>query len=168
MSPPDPDPSPDTIAADGTLLEAEDGELEPLMERVADDSASGDAFVEVADDTDLQARGSATLSFEVSRAGTYRIWARVRTPAAHRNSFFVRLDGGPDTEWRIPVPPDPVAWVWVPVPVDGDRDGRELAPGAHLLTFVNREDGTALDCVLVTGDLRSTPVGEGGALRPPF
>lgn len=148
------------------FLQAEDGVVEPLMERVADGTASAGAFVEVADETDLDALGSTTLSFALPQAGSYRVWARVRTPAQHRNSFRVRMDGGDDVDWRIRLPPDPSAWTWVQVPLPGGTNGGSaLAAGPHVLTFFNREDGTALDCVLVTDDLAASPEGTQGVLN---
>ncbi|MFC4015311.1 glycoside hydrolase family 28 protein [Nonomuraea purpurea] len=134
--------------------EAESGTVTAPMRVLQDPVASGGAYVSVASGNDSKSSapstGHATLSFDVARPGTFKVWARVIAATDGDDSFWVRSDGGTWTNWNnIPLG---TAWHWAQVPVTYD-----LSAGVHTVTFAYREDGARLDRVAISSDPVFTP-----------
>ena len=96
-------------------------------------------------------RGQATLSCTVDQPGNYRAWVRARWQDSCGNSVFFRVGDGRQRT----IGQDSVygRWHWV------EAGNHELPPGAHKLAFVEREDGIAIDQVLLTRDKTFVPTG---------
>jgi hypothetical protein len=128
------------------------------------DSASGGAYAMVqdgqTDGSDLPRPGAVDLDVTVPRADSYVIWARVHAPDHDANSFLVSVDGEEATYWWLP-PLASSEWRWLAVTDRGSSSPKQytLAAGRHRLRFANREDGVALDQVLVTGATDDLPAG---------
>ena len=116
--------------------------------------------------------GSAQLTFSVSEAGTYVVWGRELSSSPTDDSFYVSMDSGSSVAlWDTRRD----GWVWDQV---SDRNGAnpvtfELSAGTHTLSFLQREDGTKLDRVLITNNFAFVPMdlwieAEEGALTAPM
>ncbi|MFO7870588.1 MAG: hypothetical protein R6V03_04055 [Kiritimatiellia bacterium] len=110
-------------------------------------------------------KGEAVYSFEVSRPGVYFLWCRVWWPDECANSFTISVDGNPafsfggDATYK--------RWHWVSAPPTVKRV--QLEAGKHVLRIKNREDGAAIDQILLAEAGRYVPVGrehETGHIRP--
>lgn len=142
-------------------LEAERGTVGASWnDNVADGAASSGQYVTVRPGTQslnsapTTAAGWVQLPFNVSQAGTYRVWIRRKTPTADDDSFWVRMDNGTFVMWNnIPVA---TAWAWAQYPTPFN-----LSAGNHTLVFGYREDGAQLDKVYITNGT-DTPSGTGG------
>jgi len=136
-------------------LEAESARVEAPMRRSADPGASGGAFVSAPEGTARGGQGKVEFAVRVTQPGDYGVWARVRAPSGRSNSFYVAVDGGDRIVFDTPGPgeqgvlPD---WTWVPLVRRGHSGPwrYSLAPGVHRFQFVNRQDGTELDRIVVT------------------
>jgi hypothetical protein len=134
------------------------------MQTVADGTASGGFYVQVAAGNNSQSAapstGHAVFSFSVPAAGTYKVWGRVSVATNGDDSFWVRMDGGSWTNWNeISIA---TAWHWDDVHDTNASNAVKtyaLAAGVHTLTIAYREDGTKLDKVIITNDLVSVPSG---------
>jgi len=147
-------------------MEAALGEDTALL---AHADASGDAYVDSpwtsSEDAiasvvpGAQPPGELRLALKVAKAGTYTLWARVRTLAEERakaDSFFVRMDDGQEIDWHMP---SAGSWTWGKVGkgVKQEPLTYELKAGAHQLTIKRREPGAQVDCVLLTSDDTTPP-----------
>jgi hypothetical protein len=142
-------------------LEAEKGSLSYPFESAKDNNASAGQFAWVpngqgSSSDPSQESGYAEYSFEVPAAGDYVIWGRVLSKNSGDNSFFVSVDGGAYSLWDTK---KSNSWVWDPV---NDRGGADpvvyqLDAGEHTLIIKQREDGTKIDRILVTGDMEFVP-----------
>jgi hypothetical protein len=165
---PTPTPTPTRPPGDPVYVwrEAESATVTSPMRKVNDTSASGGRHIAVAPGTATAgsppSTGRATFSFSVSASGTYKVWGRVIAPTNADDSFWVRMDAGPWTNWNnIPVGS---TWHW-----DDLHNGAAgnslvtygLSAGTHTLTIAYREDGARLDKVLVTNDAGFVPAGAG-------
>lgn len=142
---------------------AEDGRVSAPME-IRTDSARGASYVIVPDgpgnDPPHGGSGMTEIEFEVPRSDVYVVWGLVRGPNENDNSFFVSLDGGEEFVWDVPGPKiedTADTWTWDPISrrsEDGlvDPVRLELSEGTHRLRIRNREDGAALDRLIVTNE----------------
>jgi polygalacturonase len=144
--------------------EAESGTVTAPMQIEADPAASGGHDVTVAAGNNSKssppANGSTVIPFTVGAAGTYRLWGRVIAPSNEDDSFWVRVDNGPWTDWNDI--PTASSWHWASVTDDTAGDAPvlpALVAGAHTIIVAYREDGARLDRILVTNDLDLTPTG---------
>lgn len=143
-------------------LEAEQASLPAIFALREDAQASRGAYVEVtdrADDLDRPPRTDpAVYTFETSHAGRHLVWARVRIRSNDHDSIWLRMDSTRWIRWNNIEPGD--QWHWVPVQ-DADQEGRpiafDLSEGAHQLQLRHREDGIAIDRLLVTRDWNYQP-----------
>jgi polygalacturonase len=147
-------PPPEAV---NVFVEAEGGVLSPPMQSLAAADASGGGYIAVASGNNSQSAppssGRSSISFSVTRAGTYRLWGRVIAPTNKDDSFWVRIDNGSWVSWNGINPGS--AWHWERVTNDDDDDAVvtvDLSVGTHTLTVAYREDGTRLDRVLITND----------------
>jgi GH35 family endo-1,4-beta-xylanase len=145
----------------GVWLEAERGTVGATWnDNIPDSAASSGQYVTVQpgnnsiNSAPTTAAGWVQLPFNVSQAGTYRVWIRRKTPNANDDSFWVRMDNGSFAMWNnIPVAS---SWAWAQYPSTFN-----LGAGSHTLTFGYREDGAQLDKVYITSGT-DTPSGTGG------
>ena len=135
-------------------LEAEDGSINNPMKAAADSNASSGAYILVPNGGG--SNGSTTYTFQVTSAGKYVVWGRVLAPNNNDDSFFVSMDGGSNSLWATTTS---TKWVWDKVSNRGGADPvfYNLATGKHTLTIKQREDGTKLDCVVITMNSSSAP-----------
>lgn len=166
--------------------EAELGRVSGRFQTVNDANASGGAYVEVPHGAGGAWNGHSDswveLCIGVEQAATYRLDARLRTPSAVDNSFYVSVDGGALVEFVAPVTGDAFATARVnetgaldplrgPSPIGRSdlepSDGPEVAPltwdlnrGDHHVRFYLRRDGAQLDEVSLTAEDES-PVPKG-------
>ena len=125
-------------------VEAEAFDVQPPLAVAEDAEASGGRYV-------WMPGGAARYAFNVERAGTYYVWGRVRAPYGGNDSFKVQVDDGPSHSWNGMQHQE--GWHWE---VMHDSAGEvfrfELGPGEHALSLRYREDGAALDRLLITDD----------------
>ncbi|MGB0384737.1 MAG: SdrD B-like domain-containing protein [Ardenticatenaceae bacterium] len=146
---------------EGTMIEAEDGDLIGPRFAIGDDpAASGGQYIHVpnglGNSYSFHTKDRAEYCFTVSEAGTYRIKGLVYAETGADNSFFVQVDGQPAS-----------GYLWefgkntnYDEDFVSDRNGAdpvevELTPGDHLISIMLREDGARLDKIfleLVEGD----------------
>jgi len=147
-------------------LEAECAGAGPLWNSLSDANASNGQYLTVQSGNNSTGSapgtdGQINYNFSVSESGTYKVWARVITPNADDDSFWVRMDGGSWTLWNNI--PSTSTWQWDDVH-DSNNGGSvvsyNLSSGNHTLTIGYREDGAQLDKVLVT-NTGTVPSGEG-------
>lgn len=107
--------------------------------------------------------GLVTTNVAVPSAGTYRVWARVRTSVATNNSFYLQLG---DTLCNISMGGANLAinqWVWV-----GYQSGNTastvtatLDATTYPLYLAGQDDNVQVDRILFTQDTACTPTGAG-------
>jgi hypothetical protein len=114
-----------------------------------------------------QASTSPRLSWHAwfPAAGTYRFWVRAVAPAATGDSLFFGLDaipGNTDLSW-LPVDPALAAWGWSSRLGGTGANATITIPSAgyHTVNVWAREDGLALDRVLVQPSQATPPTGAG-------
>ena len=132
----------------GLSQEAEDGTLTGFQ--IMNDGARG--YIVVPDGSVGGPQGpseqyKARYCVDVPTAGNYRIRGQIRAPSFGADSFFVRVDGGPD-------------YLWVTSPLNNwtddfvnDTHGSNivdpvevvLSAGQHTVDIFMREDGTEID-----------------------
>lgn len=121
-------------------------------------TSSDDAVASVA--PGAQPPGELQVKVQVPKAGTYTLWARVRTLAdepSKADSFFVRMDDGQKIDWHMPAA---ASWTWGKVNsgVAHEPMTYQLAAGTHRLMIGRREPGAQVDCVALTTDAEHPPV----------
>jgi hypothetical protein len=141
------------MLADNMAVTLGDGRAE-LLPR----DASGNAYVETPATVPEQLaaadprHGACRFEWDVAAAGQYTVWARVRTLAediGKSDSFFVQMDDAAPVAWHMP---GKRVWTWGRVASGPGQDpvSYTLAPGRHVLSFLPREPGAQLDCLLIT------------------
>jgi hypothetical protein len=147
-------------------LEAEDasgGSNFVPFEVRTDSAAVGGNYIVVPDGTGPRqgsppVRGQASYTIDVPESGEYAVWGRVR-PKSNGNSFYFGVDSREPVYWDAPLSSD---WIWAAVgPRDGPKETLTLSAGTHTLTVYWREDGMALDRLVVSDDLSYEPSGTG-------
>jgi len=121
--------------------------------------ASGNAYLEIPEGTgakkDKDKTGVATFTFEITHPGDYMLWCRVWWADECGNSVMVSIDNakpftlGQDTTYRT--------WHWIKPEVKLSQ--LHLEKGQHTLKLLEREDGIAIDQILLTSDMGYVPVG---------
>lgn len=116
--------------------------------------------------------GTATGSFTIPTAGTYRIWSRIQPDSANaaNNSYTLEVDSGTvaagSATCNITVGDATIpasTWTWVDY-----RDGNStskinltLSAGTHTYALYGRESGVGLDRVVFSADSTCIPSGNG-------
>lgn len=157
-----------TSRRDGQMiwLDAEEGAAEPPLSVERGVKSSGWRHLASEPGRDrLESppiNGRASYSFNVDRAGTYRLWGRVIAPSSGSNSLWVRMDGGSWIRWNDIR--ESQRWQWDEVH-DADDDNApvsfELSDGQHQVTIAYREGGVKLDRLLLTSEATYRPRGTG-------
>jgi hypothetical protein len=88
--------------------------------------------------------GQASYPFTINTAGTYNLWARMRTPSANDDSYWIKIDNGSWLAWNNI--PTSTVWNW------DFFHSFNLATGSHVLYVAYREDGTDLDKIYIGTD----------------
>ena len=139
-------------------LEAECGSLGSLWNAPSDGAASEGRYITIqpgnnsTSSAPTNSAGYANFPFSVSQSGTYRVFARVLTPTADDDSWWVRMDGGSWVMWNGVAA---TSWTWAQFP-----NTFNLSAGSHTLTFAYREDGAQLDKINITTST-AAPTGAG-------
>src|SRR5262245_20088992 len=139
-------------------LEAECGSLGSLWNTPSDGAASEGRYLAIQSGANsttsapTDSAGYANFPFSVSQSGTYRVFARVLTPTANDDSWWVRMDGGSWVTWNNIAA---TSWTWAQFP-----NTFSLSAGSHTLTFAYREDGAQLDKINITTST-TAPTGAG-------
>lgn len=157
------------FAGMNVLIESKDAkEVSPPMRHVvgggqADGSAklipgaAGNAYLEIAQGAgkppDVQ--GGALFEFTVDTKDTYYLWARVWWLDGCGNSLGMSING--EKEFTFGQDATYKQWHWVRAPLRLSQ--LDLNAGKHTLRLSNREDGVAVDQILITRNKRYVPVG---------
>ncbi len=138
--------------------------------RVVDDAwAGGSRFVDAQPNVgvstgDRLAGARLDYLIDFSETGTYRVWVRMLGRGSRDNSIHVGLDGTAVTLGGRGLSHRGDNWAWRSriSGVEGE-EGRVVlevpGPGLHYLNVWMREDGVALDQILLTRDLELEPEG---------
>lgn len=111
-------------------------------------------------------RGTASGSFSISNAGSYRVWVRMLAPDTNSNSVALQLDDG--LLCSVNVGDSGLTantWTWVDW-----RDGNTaskidaaLTAGQHTYKLAGRETNVLVDSILFVADAACVPTGINGA-----
>lgn len=151
--------------------------------------AAGNAYVECLPDTRVthddpfapgsfygEATGGARLDYPIyfHTPGQYRVWVRAQSTGTEDNGLHVGVDGG-TTASGMRIQWCGGGWLWsnaqrdsggTACGVNGTITINIPAPGLHVITFHQREDGAELDRFLLTTNAAYTPSGVGPAESP--
>ena len=153
-------------------FEAESGMLNAPMASADDAAAAGGKYISVPTGAavnampDMSTMGTATYMFNVSAAGNFTVWGRVRVTIAEDDSFWVKVDQSPWSQWNNLSANMNTDWQWDDVhdsqmPANGAKTSYMLTQGMHTLTVAYRESGGRLDKFVVTSVPNFTPSGMG-------
>ena len=112
---------------------------------------------------------SPEMSYDVEfgTTGDYYLWGRVWAPHAKSNSVHIGIDGAVPSTINGLQTVDYEAWVWVDLIKAGVRATISVGTsGLHTIHVWMREDGLAIDKIVMTTDAAFTPTGEGPAESP--
>jgi hypothetical protein len=139
------------------MLEAEDGQPSAPMQVLSDSQASSGYYVEVPPEARnlVQAEldgGWAEYVFDVPVAGNYAIWGRVQSKDVHHNGFYLSMDSQPFVDWETAMGGEG-RWVWSALKKSQESNPLlfALEKGQHILTIKQKDDGTRIDQILITG-----------------
>jgi arylsulfatase A-like enzyme len=150
------------------LLEAEDIDtIEKPLEVANDENASKGKYIYSRNGSGNKYKPSpimATYKVNISHAGEYVLWGRIKVSSGEDNSFFVQIDDGLNNLWEIK---QGKHWQWDAV---NNRDyvdpvKFDLTEGIHTIKVKLREDGTRLDALLLTNNIYFVPSGKGGIVE---
>jgi hypothetical protein len=160
-------------SADGDHDGMPDGwETERGLNRTLDDSAgdrNGDGYTNVEEYVnglvsvtaasscpEEDAVATATVSVDVTEAGSYGIWSRVRSPGGVVRGYVLRIDGRCHA---VSARTDDGEWRWARHGAGEARGAVDLASETHEVTLFGTEPGLELDRVLLTDDPDCVPSG---------
>lgn len=106
-------------------------------------------------------KGLASVNITVEEAGSYAVWLRMRAPSADKDSVAVQIDD--QCAATIGSVEHGNGFYWARS-IEGDADKSlsvELTAGAHVLKLAGRDAGVGVDAIMLTQDVRCTPVGMG-------
>lgn len=116
---------------------------------VSDPTAAAGAYIVVPNGygnaSSVPSNGRLTFAFTNHNyqdpTSTYSIWARVKAPSSNDNNLYVRIDNESfvDTEVNVNT-----SWYWVKIVTN-----KPLPGGDHTVTIARREDGLALDKIII-------------------
>ncbi len=121
------------------------------------EGASGGAYLEIPHGAGKppEVGGEAVYTFTIEQPGTYHFWARAWWFDGCSNSVGVSINGAPD----FVLGQDATYKQWHWVRARGRLAQLDLKAGEHTLKLSNREDGIAIDQILLTRNRRYVPVG---------
>jgi hypothetical protein len=142
----------------GVWLEAECGTVGSLFTTPQSSTASAGRYIRVqAGNNSTSAppssvNGQVSYPFTINTAGTYNVWARMRTPSANDDSYWIKVDNGSWVAWNNI--PTATIWNW------NYYQTFNLQAGSHTFYVAYREDGTDMDKIYIGADF---PTGYGGS-----
>ncbi len=143
----------DVLLVTPVVIEAESGNLTYPIRIKQDSNASGGSYIEAIKNN----TGTASYTFQINTAGTYKITARVFASNKGSDSFFTEIDNKGEVIWDLnPTANSSEFNVWREDDVTNRGTGSfkapqfapytvELSQGSHTLTFRGRERGAKLD-----------------------
>lgn len=137
------------------LMEAESGEVTAPMAIFEDAESAGGKYVmapEGPEHKEISIGGDVTFRFNVTEPGEYVFWLRAKWCCSCGDSVGVVMDGVELSPVQDPVHGE---WHWVAL----ERRRLQLTAGEHVLVITNREDGAAVDQILLTQDPDYRPTG---------
>ncbi|MGH7600999.1 MAG: hypothetical protein ACREOI_31965, partial [bacterium] len=151
-------------ADDNIRLEAENALITaPIETRNDPDAAAGKYIVYPAGQT---VDASATLTFVIDQAGSYRVWTRSQKTGSQPGSWTISVDGGSDFTYDVFQGSTRSAWTW-DLLSERRNNGTQIDPkilnlsaGTHTIEFKARWEDTRLDKILITSDAGFTPEGK--------
>ncbi len=145
-------------------IEAESGTITaPMVVKNAAAIASGGKYIITPNGTGNVTSsggtgGLATYNFSVPRTGLYTVWVREYAANANDDTCWVRMDNGQYTVWTMQRPATPMLlWDAVNNSAGQDPIRYNLTAGAHTLRIKHREDGAAIDRIVITDDPAFVP-----------
>lgn len=143
------------VTGNGVGIEAEDGVLASKYEVYEADDASGGEYImgdgeKPASDPAPGSEADVYYTFQTSTAGSYTVWARVKSIDEGRDSVYAGLDGN----YAYFQPAVSEDWQWVQI-ASGQLDA-----GQHSLDLIMREAKMEMDRFIIT-DKMFTPSGMG-------
>jgi hypothetical protein len=126
--------------------------------------ASGGLFVQAQPNAGVNVGDSTAgprlaYAIDFQTAGTYYVWVRTRAADGNDDSFHAGLDGQPATYGGLGMGDSSGNWVWVDSAADGRVTVTVDQPGEHAFHLWMREDGVAVDKILLTTDSGYVPTG---------
>lgn len=115
-------------------------------------------------------RGTVTLSVNVPATGNYRVWSRVLTADATKNSFYMQID---QTSCNVNVAATSIAantWTWLDYQsgTAASKFDVSLTAGSHTIILAGKDDNVEVDRIILTQDLTCLPTGTGdNCANPP-
>ncbi|MDX2301844.1 MAG: PQQ-dependent sugar dehydrogenase [Microscillaceae bacterium] len=154
-------------------LEAECAQIGANWNKASSPDASKGEYLNSPNLTSLSAAPASpndyvSFQFDISQAGTYKIFARTLTTNDSNDSFWIRVDGGTWYNWnKINSPYSITTFTWNQL---GNWTGANnadpltfnLGVGSHQLDFAYREPGAKLDKIAIVPNNNQTPSGLGG------
>jgi hypothetical protein len=107
--------------------------------------------------------GQVTQSVNVTTAGTYRVWSRIKAPDTTANSYYFQVDNGCAYNVGDSASIPANTWTWVNYQ-DGTTSSTvdvTLTAGSHTLTYTGKEANVQLDKVLLLTDTACVPTNLG-------
>lgn len=137
-------------------LEAESGSVQSPMVIAASTNASSGRYVY----SQSSESGAVTFNLNASVTGNYVIWCRILSVSSSSDSFYISLDGGPETIYSTAQNIWSKTWQWTRINSEVSAEALEfrLGQGTHTLRFRAREQSTMLDSLYVTNDRDFVPV----------
>ncbi|MBL7110861.1 MAG: T9SS type A sorting domain-containing protein [Bacteroidales bacterium] len=149
-------------------LEAECGTVGSNWNILSDNNASNEEFVIIQSGNNSVDNASESeddhiiLIFNITEAGNYILWGRIRVPSADDDSFWIKMDEGTWVKWNSIS--GGLTWGWDEVH-NSDMGSQvvsyNLGSGLHTLAIAYREDGAALDKLFLS-NTGTSPSGTGG------
>ncbi len=148
-------------------LEVECAEVGSLFETNEDTQASNGDYITVKPNNNAyneapeSPESRVRFHVELSEAGSYFVFARVKAPSTYDDSFWVRVNNGTWVKWNEITPSSAFSWSQVH---DNNNNNTPvsffLEAGANTIDFAYREDGTELDKINISQSMIA-PTGEG-------
>jgi PKD repeat protein len=154
-------------------IEAEAGEINAPMMVHAAGEASGGQYIEVRGGNNniinAPQDGHTIYRFNISNAGTYKIWGRVKIDMDDEDAFWIKMD---DNDWIIWQDIE-VGCKWHWDEVHDYRNNNKvmtyyLEAGTHTLILTYGMDQARLDKLLITNDMEYRPTGKGPGAEAAF
>jgi pectate lyase len=154
-----------TLAPVRRMIEAETMTLTPPMTVGNDAEANGAQYISPTSGTSTTVPvREASTTLNVSSAGTYYLWARLKGPTIDSDALYVGFD---NTFIRVfPLAMGVYEWVRVEA-TPGSVNGFTLSAGAHIIQVGHGEIGARLDALYVTDNASDTPSGSSTPPAPP-
>ncbi|MBL7094327.1 PKD domain-containing protein [candidate division KSB1 bacterium] len=141
---------------DNIRIEAESGQVSGNFSSGTSADASGGKYIYGTTTTPQD--GSVEYTFNIVESGTYYIWGRCYAFSKSEDSFFIEIDGVPNSNpWHLAETYD--TWLWQKV-YDGSVQYFDFSAGEHTLKVVKRDINVRLDKFLITNDPAYIPEGK--------